>query len=208
MATILFAILPLYDPPARRARRLRGDIAIATGLPEGDEKRRLQTDLERQAKNLREYREVYVGRRWLAKWALVLFAGATIGLLVAYPPFSARAGDGSPAYGPTDYFLMLGGAIQLLAFVTFFGLGLDSRGRTPEEVLVHERTGRRLRRERRLRRLNTQRAKNEELGQRTHREGSTLGFRTQVDALGPRVQDHLARIRNQNSTDDLRPAKS
>jgi hypothetical protein len=195
VATLLFGLLPLYDPPVRWARRLRGDIAIAAGLPEGDEKRLLEADLERQARRLREYREVYVGWRWVRKWALVSFVGVEVVLLTLYPPFDAKLRTGEPAFGPADYMLLAGGAVQLLAFVVFFGLGLNARGRTPSEVLFFERYGRRARRAGRSRRLQRLRARRRNRGEDVRGTGSTLGFSTQVDPLGMEVREWVMRSR-------------
>jgi len=78
----------LFDPPTRWSRRLKSDIAILGGLPEGPEKRVWQASIAWQAERLREYRRAFVGATLVAKLVGLAILGAALFGLISYPPIN------------------------------------------------------------------------------------------------------------------------
>lgn len=180
VATTIFALVPLYDAPVRWSRRLKSDITIASGLPEGEEKTRLTDTLESQARRLREYREVWTVPRLFRKWAVLSGCGALIICLIIQPPIN-RPGE-RPVFSPADWILVLL-ALYEIAIVAFcIGQGLSIDGRTPRQMMIRDRIKRHDRRWKRLRRLDRERSRQVDEGHRSG-TGSRLGFRTQVDPM-------------------------
>lgn len=180
IATVLVAALPLYDPAVRWSRRLRNDIQIAGGLPDGPEKELLNASLERQARRLRLYREAFKGRHQIAKWGFVAYFSLCVIVVVAWPPNLAEAG--------ADNILYFGGAAWAVIYATLIGRGFDIMGRTPLALIRRDRVRRHDRRVKRLDRLDKVRAAAIADGRDLRPKGSRLGLSTQVDALAEWVR--------------------
>jgi hypothetical protein len=184
----LIGLARLYDPPTRWARRLKSDMAIASGLPEGPEKVQWQLGLAERAQRIREYRIAFVGWTRVVKWIMVVFVGGTLVGLIVYPPIN-KPGDRYP-YSPAEYPLIFGGIGVCLLYMYCIGAGTDFIGRNARELILLRRLRRYHRRARRLRRLGNARAKATGTGSGTMRSPSRLGFESQVDPLGAFMQ-HL-----------------
>ncbi|MCR2825338.1 hypothetical protein [Microbacterium sp. zg.Y909] len=117
----LYALARLYDPPTRWSRRLKADMAIAGGLPDGEEKRIWEDSFEWRAARLRMYREAFCGWTWFWKWASVAFVGVAVTGIILFPPFN---GD----YGPADYLLMSMGLVDCGLIAVFISNGYDLTG--------------------------------------------------------------------------------
>jgi hypothetical protein len=188
----LLGLARLYDPPTRWARRLKSDIAIMSGLPEGPEKRVWQEWVEWQAMRLREYRLAFVGWTHFWKWAALAFLGLVIFGLIIYPPINK---PGEPImWGPADYMLMLAGLLSVVIFIIALGSGADFKGRSPREIIIRRRVRDYDRRMRKLRRVEKERARRIAEGAQIRARGSRLGFSTQVDELGAWVRDPDLRL--------------
>ncbi|KAA9154752.1 hypothetical protein F6B41_12310 [Microbacterium lushaniae] len=188
----LFALAQLYDPPTRWSRRLKSDIAIMGGLPEGPERRVWQEWIEWQAMRLREYRLAFVGWTHFWKWAGLLALGLILFGVIAYPPLNK---PGEPVmWGPADYGIMLGGFLSIFIYLAALGSGADFLGRTPRQIIIRRRVRAYDRRMRKLRRIDKERARRIAEGAKIRARGSRLGFSTQVDELGAWVRDPDLRL--------------
>jgi hypothetical protein len=188
----LFAVARLYDPPTRWARRLKSDIAIMGGLPEGPEKRVWQEWVEWQATRLREYRLAFVGWTHFWKWAALAFICVAVFGFVLYPPVN-EPGE-PPTWGLFDYGMMALGLLSIAVYVIALGSGHDFLGRSPREVIIRRRVRDYDRRFRKLRRIEKERARRVAEGAQIRRVGSRLGFSTQVDELGAWASDPDLRL--------------
>ncbi|MFI8632157.1 hypothetical protein ACIGEP_06155 [Microbacterium sp. NPDC077663] len=183
----LLALARLYDAPTRWARRLKSDIAILAGLPDGSERRAWQASIERQAMRLREYRRAFTGWTLFWKWSVVAAMAATLFGLILYPPINR---PGQPEiWGPGDWVLLLPGLYACVTYVVTISAGLDFLGRSPRDILLRRRLRAHNRRDRRLRRIEKVRAKRANTDPTIRARGSRLGFRTQVDEFGPWMRD-------------------
>jgi hypothetical protein len=178
----LVALAQFYDPPTRWSRRLKGDLAILGGLPEGKERERWQESVEWQALRLRQYRTAFVGGTLLMKWGTVTFLGVAIFGLVLWPPF----GDG---WGPTDWILIGLGVVNSLLIGTFISAGYDLGGRSPVDIMRARRVRAHDRRLKKLRRIERVRAERAKTDSSIRPIGSRLGFSTQADEFGAWVRD-------------------
>lgn len=205
---LLIALAQFYDPSTRWSRRLKGDLAVLGGLPEGNERDRWEESVEWQALRLRQYRTAFVGRTLLVKWGAVTLVGGLIFGLILWPPF------GDP-WGPADWILIGIGLIDTLLIGLFISAGYDLAGRTPAEIMRSRRVREHDRRLKRLRRIERVRAERANTDPSIRPKGSRLGFSTQVDEFGAWVRDPglrtLARLSGvmgadlaQRQRDDLR----
>lgn len=187
VAGLLIALAQLYNPPTRWARRLKSDIAIAAGLPEGLEREVWQESIAEQAERLRGYRRAFVGWTWFWKWLGVIYLGGALVGTILYPPIN-RPGDRYPL-GPGDYiFYGLGLVLALVAAISISS-GRDYWGRSSREVLLRRRVRQFDRRWRKLRRIEKRRKKRAETDSAIRSTGTRLGFSTQADEFGAFVRD-------------------
>lgn len=183
----LFALARAYDPPTRWARRLKSDITITAGLPEGPERRVWQEWVNWQATRLREYRLAFTGWTQFFKWAGLAFICVTVIGSILYPPINK---PGEPeVWGPGDYPFLLLGLFATTVYTFALGSGHDFFGRSPREIIIRRRVKDFDRRSRRLRRIERVRARRVALGADIRPVGSRLGFSTQVDDLGAWASD-------------------
>ncbi|AZZ51426.1 hypothetical protein [Rathayibacter festucae] len=181
VATILFGVLPYYDAGTRWTRRIKSDITIASGLPDGHEKEMLEQSVVEQAERLRVYRKAFTPGSLVLKWLVLTFAAATTGLLIAYPPINS--GDEEYPFGPADYMMMFTGFMILVLVVALIGSGHDVHGRDPEQMIAAARARRHRKRTAKLTKLDKLRAERIKAGHGMKPNGSRLGFSTQVDPL-------------------------
>lgn len=180
VATLLIATVPLYNPTVRWSRRLRNDIQIANGLPDGPEKQLLSVDVETQARRLRLYREAFRGRHLVGKWGFVAyFTGALSAFFFARPDSTS---------GTLNHYLVIGGALVGIMYLILIGCGLDILGRPPAAIIRADRVRRYRARRRKLARLNKARIAAIAEGRSLQPHSSDLGFRSQVDPLGDWVR--------------------
>lgn len=183
----VIALMRLYDPPTRWTRRLKSDMAILGGLPEGAEKRVWQRSVEGQATRLREYQRAFTGRTLVIKWLAVAGVSVAVFGLVLFPPIND---PGEPAdFGPADYMMVGMGGFASLVYVSLVSSGRDMFGRTPRQLLLIRRLKQYDRRVKKLDRLDKERAKRHAAGMNIKLEGSRLGFSTQIDEFGPWMRD-------------------
>lgn len=184
---VLLALARMYDPPTRWARRLKEDIAILGGISDEGERRAWQEPIDARAMQLREYRRAFVGWTLFWKWVMVLGVTASIIGLVVYPPTNQ---EGQAVYwGPGDYILMSLGLVTCTLYMAFISTGHDFLGRSPRELLLAKRASRFRRRSRKLRRLDKERVARANSNPAIRRNGSRLGFETQVDEFGAWMRD-------------------
>jgi len=181
IATVLFAALPLYDPTVRWTRRLKNDIQIAGGLPDGAEKDLLNSSLEEQARRLRLYRQAFRGRHAVGKWVFVVYFSFAVFALVAWPP-------NPKVYAAFDWLILATGATYGLLYATLIGTGLDMWGRTPLALVRKDRVRRYRKRRKAIGRLEKLRPTAIAEGRKLRASGSQLGFETQVDPLAEWVR--------------------
>lgn len=177
----------LFDPPTRWSRRLKSDIAILSGLPEGPEKRVWQASVVWQAMQLREYRRAFVGGVLVTKWVGLAIFGALLFGIVSYPPIN-KPGDKYP-FGLFDYCMMAAGFLSMVIYIVSVASGHDFFGRSARELLLRRRLRRFRRRFKKLLRLDKERARRIIDGSSIRPRGSKLGFSTQVDEFGPWMRD-------------------
>jgi hypothetical protein len=183
----LLALARFFDPPTRWARRLRSDISIVGGLPDGSEKQVWQASIDKQAMRLREYRRAFVGWTLFWKWVVVAFVAVAVFGLILYPPIN-EPGDPIP-YGPFDYMMMFLGLLACVTYVVAVSTGNDFLGRSPRDILLGRRLRKYNRRLRKLRRIEKIRAERAKTDPTIKPKGSRLGFSTQVDEFGPWMRD-------------------
>lgn len=183
----ILALARFFDPPTRWARRLKSDISIMGGLPEGTEKQVWQVSIDKQATRLREYRRAFVGWTLFWKWAVVAFVAVALFGLILYPPINE---PGEPAtFGPGDWALILPGLFACATYVVAVSTGNDFLARSPRDILLARRLRKYNRRLRKLRRIEKVRAERAETDPTIKPKGSRLGFSTQVDEFGPWMRD-------------------
>lgn len=183
----LLALARFFDAPTRWARRLRDDISILGGLPDGAEKRTWQQSVDWQARRLREYRRAFVGGTLIVKWFVLIFVAALTLWTILHPPIN-EPGDPYP-FVPADYMIFVMGFGETALFVVLISRGIDFLGRTPREILLLRRLRQYNRRMRKLHRIEKERAKRAETDPTIRPKGSRPGFSSQVDEFGPWMRD-------------------
>lgn len=183
----LIALAQFYNPPTRWTRRIKNDMSIAGGLPDGAEKAQWQDSVAWQAARLRLYRRAFVGRTLFAKWAGVVYIGVGLGALILWPPVN-EPGDAVP-FGPADYMMLTMGLIVSIVVAASVSSGRSLSGRTPPEIIVRRRVQDYNRRWRKLRRIEKERVRRSAADPSIRPKGTRLGFSTQVDDLGPWVRE-------------------
>lgn len=183
----LVGLAQLYDPQTRWSRRLKSDLTITGGLPDGPEKSAWQDSIDWQAMRLREYREAFVGKTLFWRWAGLAFIAVPLILLVLFPPIN-EPGDRFP-FGPTDYMMMGMGLFTSGIYAVSLASGRDFLGRSPRDIILIRRGKRFKSRWRKLKSLDKERARRAESEPNYKQKGSALGFSTQVDVFGPWMRD-------------------
>ncbi|EZP26248.1 hypothetical protein [Microbacterium oleivorans] len=187
VTAILIALAQFYNPPTRWTRRIKNDMSIAGGLPDGLEKERWQSSITSQAARLRLYRRAFVGWPLFLKWAGIVYIGISLGGLILWPPLNKP--DEPVAFGPADY-IFLGQGVLITLFVAItVSSGRSTSGRTPPEIIVRQRVRDHDRRLKKLKRIEKVRASRAATDSSIRPKGSRLGFSTQVDELGAWVRD-------------------
>lgn len=120
----LLAVLPFFAPPVRWTRRLKNDIEIWKGLPEGEEKEQFEKAVRLIARRLHAYRFDVRRIDKVFPWAgTVLFALAV----------GSAAMWGFAVDGPADWILVVLGFFTGLLSI-FAALGGRSNWIVPAEI--------------------------------------------------------------------------
>lgn len=183
VASVALGLVRFVDAGSRWDRRLRADLQLFSAMPDGDEKARLEASLQKQARRLREYRSAFGPRRQIVKWIQLLLVAWVIAMTIRYPPINTATTQ--VPLVPADYATLISGGAVMLIGLTSLIRGRDWFARTPAELLRNDRLKRHNRRERKANRLDKIRAELIAAGEEIRPKGSRLGFRTQVDELGP-----------------------
>jgi hypothetical protein len=197
VTTLIFTFAPFYDPPVRWTRRLKTDISIAGGLPEGDMKTQLNEEIEWRARKLLDYRSAFTPLRVLVKWLWLAFSAIPFVLMIIWPPVNKP--NEPPVLAPADWMMVGIGVYTLVIYITCIGSGLDLFGRTPIEMMIRDRVRRHDRRWKKLCRLDKYRARRAPSAPQSALRGTALGFVNQSDAMAGWVRSWEARSIGRNT---------
>src|SRR4051812_47892725 len=86
----LLALIPFASPTWRWSRRLKRDLDLLAGMPEGVEKARLRRLIHRETGDLLDYRTLLSRADKVAPWAVVVTYLAVVGssFVTSYNPFA------------------------------------------------------------------------------------------------------------------------
>ena len=172
IGTALLATLPLIEPSIRWSRRLKNDIQISAGLPDGPERKLWNAGIENLARDLREYREAFSAVRVLLRYAVFTYGLAGVGYLLWPTGWNEwMEVNGVPGI---PLALIVGLTAYEFFIVVAYGVGF---GFQRAAVILRDRRNKpHYKRLGKLLRLDRKRRRAIKTGRKLHPKGSRLGF--------------------------------